>query len=90
MSLNLREQLHTEMKLFHTYKAVHPHKVAIVVGQLYIAAGQLYIAAGQIYIAAGWLYILQQDDYDLMSDKYITSLLLIKMLKAFLRVIIKS
>ena len=27
---------------------------------------------------------------DLMSDKYITSLLLIKMLKAFLRVIIKS
>ena len=42
MSLNLREQLHTEMKLFHPYKIV-------------IAVGQLYIAAGQLFIAAGWL-----------------------------------
>ena len=32
----------------------------------------------------------QMDTYDLMSDKYITSLLLIKMLKAFIRVNIKS
>ena len=32
----------------------------------------------------------QMDTYDLMSDKYITSLLLIKMLKAFIRVKIKS
>ena len=46
MSLSLREQLHTEMKLFHTYKAVHPHKVVIAAGQLYIVAGQIYIAAG--------------------------------------------
>ena len=38
MSLNLREQL-------HTYKAVHPHKVAVAAGQLYIAGEQLYIAA---------------------------------------------
>ena len=35
-------------------------------------------------------YATQMDTYDLMADKYITSLLLIKMLKAFIRVNIKS
>ena len=45
-------------------KLFHPYKVVIAVGWLYIAIGWLYIVVG-------WLY-------DLMSDKYITSLLLIK------------
>ena len=59
------------------------YKVVIATRQIYIATGQMYIATRQIYIATGQIY-------DLMSDKYITSLLLIKMLKAFLRVNIKS
>ena len=45
---------------------------------------------GQIYIAPGQIYIVPEQIYDLMSDKYIISLLLIKVLKAFLRVNIKS
>ena len=64
MSLNLREQLHTEMKLFHTYKAVHPHKVAIVVGcggtviycdgtVIYCGGTDIYCGGMVIYIAAG-------------------------------------
>ena len=50
---------------------LHLYKVVIVLGQIYIALGQIYIALGWLYIGIGWLY-------DLMSDKYITSLLLIK------------
>ena len=50
MSLNLREQLYTEMKLFHPYKIVI---VAGCGGMWQDAAGQLYIAAGQLYIVVG-------------------------------------
>ena len=57
MSLNLREQLHTEMKLFHTYKAVHPHRVAIAVGcggtVIYCGGTDIYCGGMVIYIAAG-------------------------------------
>ena len=46
----------------------------------------------QTDIYATWtdIHATQMDTYDLMSDKCITSLLLIKMLKAFIRVTIKS
>ena len=49
MSLNLREQLHTEMKLFHTYKAVHPHKVAIAVG----CSGTVIYCGGTVIYCGG-------------------------------------
>ena len=48
MSLNLREQLHTERKLFHTKWLLRRDAAQ----QLYIAAQQLYIAVQQLYIAA--------------------------------------
>ena len=60
-----------------------PRWMYIATRQLHSAPGWMYIATGQLHSAPGWMY-------DLMSNKYITSLLLIKMLKAFIRVNIKS
>ena len=74
LSPTLRELLSSH-KVQTVVKLFHLYKV--------IAPRQMYIAPGQIYIAPGQIY-------ELMSDKYITSLLLIKILKAFLRVNIKS
>ena len=66
MSLNLREQLHTEMKLFHTYKAVHPHKIVIAVG-----CGGTVIYCGGTCGGMQWdSYILWQDSYILWRDGY--------------------
>ena len=89
LSLTLGELLMSHkvqivVKLFHLYKVV------IAAGWIYIATGWVYIATGWVYIATGWVHISTRQLHDLMSDKYITSLLLIKMLKAFLRVNIKS
>ena len=53
------------VKLFHLYKVV-------------IATGWIYIATRWVYIATRWVYIATGQLHDLMSDKYITSLLLIK------------
>ena len=75
LSLNLREQLHTEMKLFHSYKIV----IAVGCGRTVI-----YCGGTDVYCGGTVIYCGGTDD--LMSDKYITSLLLIRMLKAFLRV----
>ena len=50
----------------------------IATRHMYIATGQIYIATRQIYIVTGQIYIATGQIYDLMSDKYITSLLLIK------------
>ena len=69
----------------------------MVLGQIYMVCRQIYIALGQIY--GTWIdtcatqtdaHAARMNTYDLMVDKYITSLLLIKMLKAFIRVNIKT
>ena len=60
MSLNLREQLHTEMKLFHTYKAVHPHKVVIAAGcggtVIYSSRTDIYCGGTDIYCGRTDIY----------------------------------
>ena len=77
-------KVQTVVKLFNLYTVVIATRwVYIATGQLHSAPRWMYIATGQLHSAPRWMY-------DLMSNKYITSLLLIKMLKAFIRVNIKS
>ena len=71
-------------------KLLHLYKVVIATGWVYIATEQLHSAPGWMYIATRQLHSAPRWMYDLMSNIYITSLLLIKMLKAFIRVNIKS
>ena len=56
MSLNLREQLHTEMKLFH------PYKIVIAVG----CGGTVIYCGGTCGGMWRDSYILRRDGYDLM------------------------
>ena len=75
------------------------HKVQTVVKLLALGCAQTDIYGTRTDIYGAWIdthatqtdtHAAQMDTYALMSDKYITSLLLIKILKAFIRVNIKS
>ena len=64
MSLNLREQLHTERKLFHTKRLLRRDAAQ--------CGGTCGGMRRNKYILRRSKYILRRDDDDLMSDKYIT------------------